>query len=139
MTFRFKEAASASHRSSCLMFCQCFGLYLSKPEGARDRSCMKGRFGLLAMRVEPSHAYERWVVSSPIERLRIQPDDRPELVEGKWSRVNARACVMLLGALDEAVKADLIARKTTHRLRRKSCSGCTLSTSREGRPRGPWC
>ena len=58
-------------------------------------------------------AYERWVVSSPIDRLRIQPDDRPELVEGKWSRVNARACVMLLSALDETVKADLIARKTT--------------------------
>ena len=58
-------------------------------------------------------AYERWVVSSPIERLRIQPDDRPELVEGKWSRVNARACVMLLGALHETVKSDLIARKTT--------------------------
>ena len=29
----------------------------------------------------------------------------------KWGRVNARACAMLLGALDPSVKADIIARK----------------------------
>ena len=29
-------------------------------------------------------AYERWVTSSPIERLRVEPDDRPEITEGKW-------------------------------------------------------
>ena len=36
-------------------------------------------------------AYERWVTSSPIERLRLEPDDRPEITDGKWGRVNARA------------------------------------------------
>ena len=56
-------------------------------------------------------AYERWVTSSPIERLRVEPDDRPEITEGKWGRVNARACAMLMDALDPVVKADLIARK----------------------------
>ena len=59
-------------------------------------------------------AYERWVTSSPIERLRVEPDDRPEITEGKWGRVNARACAMLMDALDPVVKADLIARKANH-------------------------
>ena len=59
-------------------------------------------------------AYERWVTSSPIERLRVEPDDRPEITEGKWGRVNARTCAMLMDALDPVVKADLIARKANH-------------------------
>ena len=59
-------------------------------------------------------AYERWVTASPIERLGVEPDDRPEIIEGKWGRVNARACVMLMDALDPVVKADLIARKANH-------------------------
>ena len=29
-------------------------------------------------------AYDRWVTAPPIERLQVEPDDRPELVEGKW-------------------------------------------------------
>ena len=57
---------------------------------------------------------KRWVTSSPIERLRVEPDDRPEITEGKWGRVNARACAMLMDALDPVVKADLIARKANH-------------------------
>ena len=56
-------------------------------------------------------AYDRWVTASPIERLQVEPDDRTGLTEGKWGRVNARACSMLLEALDPAVKSDIIARK----------------------------
>ena len=56
-------------------------------------------------------AYDRWVTASFIERLQVEPDDRTELTEGKWGRVNARACSMLLEALDPAVKSDIIARK----------------------------
>ena len=56
-------------------------------------------------------AYDRWVTASPIERLQVEPDDRTELTEGKWGRVNARACSRLLEALDPAVKSDIIARK----------------------------
>ena len=37
--------------------------------------------------------------------------ERSELTEGKWGRVNARACAMLLDALDPNVKSDIIARK----------------------------
>ena len=56
-------------------------------------------------------AYDKWVVASPIEHLTVEPDERPELTEGKWGRVNARACAMLLDALDPTVKSDIIARK----------------------------
>ena len=56
-------------------------------------------------------AYDKWVVATPIERLTVEPDDKPELTEGKWGRVNARACAMLLEALDPTVKSDIIARK----------------------------
>ena len=56
-------------------------------------------------------AYDKCVVASPIERLTVEPDERPELTEGKWGRVNARACAMLLAALDPTVKSDIIARK----------------------------
>ena len=56
-------------------------------------------------------AYDKWVVASPIERLTVEPDERSELTEGKWGRVNAHACAMLLDALDPTVKSDIIARK----------------------------
>ena len=36
-------------------------------------------------------AYERWVKATPLDRIRVEVDERPELVEGKWSRVHARA------------------------------------------------
>ena len=58
-------------------------------------------------------AYAQWSVSSPLDRLKVAPDDRPEVVEGKWARVNARACAMLLEALDPSVKADIVARRAT--------------------------
>ena len=58
-------------------------------------------------------AFARWSVSSPVERMRVAPDDRTEIVEGKWSRVNARACAMLLDSLDASVKADIVARRAT--------------------------
>ena len=58
-------------------------------------------------------AFACWSTSSPVERLRVAPDDRTEIVEGKWSRVNARACAMLLESLDASVKADIIARRAT--------------------------
>ena len=59
-------------------------------------------------------AFARSSVSSP-ERLRVTPDERSEIVEGKWSRVNAWACAMLLEALDASVKPDIIARRATQK------------------------
>ena len=50
-------------------------------------------------------AYAQWSVSSPLDRLKVALDDRPEIV--------ARACAMLLEALDASVKADIVARRAT--------------------------
>ena len=58
-------------------------------------------------------AYERWLKATPLDRIRVEPDDRSELVKGKWSRVNAKACAMILSALDPGVKAEMVARRTT--------------------------
>ena len=83
-------------------------------------------------------AYERWVTASPIERLGVEPGDRPEIIEGKWGRVNAKACAMLMDALDPVVKADLIARKANHSAT-PFFSGFTPHTSPEGQVSGTLC
>ena len=38
-------------------------------------------------------AYDKRVAASPIERLKVEPDERPELTEGKCERVNACPCM----------------------------------------------
>ena len=58
-------------------------------------------------------AYAQWSVSSPLDRLKISPDERPEITTGQWARVNARACAMLLDSLETSVKADIVARRAT--------------------------
>ena len=58
-------------------------------------------------------AYTQWLGSSPLERLGIEPDGVHELVSGKWVRINARSCAMIVQAVPEAVKTDLIARRST--------------------------
>ena len=55
-------------------------------------------------------AYSRFLAATPIERLSIKPA-ASGLATGKWTRVNARACSMLLMAVEEAIKQDLIARR----------------------------
>ena len=55
-------------------------------------------------------AYQRYLAATPIERLSIRPVD-VGLTGGKWTRVNARACSMLLSAVDESLKQDLVARR----------------------------
>ena len=55
--------------------------------------------------------YTKWLGSTPLERLQLQPQGYKPLSEGRWTRVNARACTMLLQCLSEAVKQDLIARR----------------------------
>ncbi|OLP78092.1 Retrovirus-related Pol polyprotein from transposon TNT 1-94 [Symbiodinium microadriaticum] len=55
--------------------------------------------------------YTRWLGSTPLERLQLQPHQYGSLAEGKWTRVNARACSMLLQSLTETVKQDMISRR----------------------------
>ncbi|CAE7609261.1 GIP [Symbiodinium sp. CCMP2456] len=58
-------------------------------------------------------AYETWLAASPLERLGIEPHAAADLITGKWVRVNARSCAMVVQAIPEAIKHDLIARRAT--------------------------
>ncbi|CAE7231746.1 RE2 [Symbiodinium sp. CCMP2456] len=53
--------------------------------------------------------YSKWLAASPLERLQLEPKDHETLTKGKWTRVNARACSMVLQSLPDTVKHDLIA------------------------------
>ncbi|CAE7231186.1 RE1, partial [Symbiodinium sp. CCMP2456] len=55
--------------------------------------------------------YATWLSASPIERLQLEPRGHEDLTKGKWTRVNARACSLMLQALPEGVKHDLISRR----------------------------
>ena len=58
-------------------------------------------------------AYTQWLAASPIERLGIEPTGSQELISGKYVRVNARSCAMVLQAIPESIKTDLVARRAT--------------------------
>ena len=65
------------------------------------------------VRSTASSAYDKWVVSGPIERLGITPALTSELEEGRWSRVNSRASSMILASLDETIRSELVSRRMT--------------------------
>ena len=44
-------------------------------------------------------AYDKWVVASPIERLTVEPDDRPELTEGQMGESECPCMRDALGSL----------------------------------------
>ncbi|CAE7233153.1 RE1 [Symbiodinium natans] len=58
-------------------------------------------------------SYSKWLGATQLERLTIQPEDADFAVKGRWTRVNARACQLLLNAVPEVVRSDLIARRAT--------------------------
>ncbi|CAE7307947.1 RE1, partial [Symbiodinium microadriaticum] len=46
-------------------------------------------------------AYTRWLAASPIERLGIEPAGSQDLTSGRYVRVNARSCAMVLQAIPD--------------------------------------
>eukprot|EP00435_Cladocopium_sp_Y103_P011570 s102_g3.t1 len=54
--------------------------------------------------------YERWLVSTPVERLRLRPVEGD--IPGEFQRVEQRGVSMLLAAAPEPVKRDLVATRT---------------------------
>ncbi|CAE7732746.1 RE2, partial [Symbiodinium sp. CCMP2456] len=56
-------------------------------------------------------AYGKWLGSTPLERLQLQPQGFSQLAEGRWTRVNARACSLLLQSFVDSIRQDLIARR----------------------------
>ena len=57
-------------------------------------------------------AYGVWISSSPLDRLKVEPIVPAELLQGRWARVNFRICSILLAAVPESIKADIVARKS---------------------------
>ena len=62
---------------------------------------------------EATKSYELWANASPLEKLSIYPDGSEELEGGKWCRVNSRAASMVLLALPDAIKTEMVARRLT--------------------------
>ena len=62
---------------------------------------------------EVQQAYARWLGSSPLERVRLAPTSNDDLETGRWTRLNARVCTLLLAAVEDIVKQDLVARQVT--------------------------
>ena len=56
-------------------------------------------------------AYGSWISSSPIDRLRVEPVVPSELLQARWTRVNLRVCSMLMAAIPESIRSDVVARK----------------------------
>ena len=76
----------------------------------QDISPSSGSWWVKVMEIV-QQSYSRWLGATPLERIQLQPQGHGALAEGKWTRVNARACAMLLQSLAESVKQDLIARR----------------------------
>ena len=55
--------------------------------------------------------YEKWLAATPLERLNIEPADTEEWTTGRWARVNARAATMILTAMPEQLRLDMVARR----------------------------
>ena len=55
--------------------------------------------------------YNKWLSANPLERLQLEPADQEALTTMKWTRVNSRACTLILQCLVETVRSDLIARR----------------------------
>ena len=57
-------------------------------------------------------AYQSWLAATPLERLAISPAGAEEVCSQRWTRLNARVAAMLLAAMNEDQRADMI----SHRL-----------------------
>ena len=61
---------------------------------------------------EAAKSYSLWTSASPVEKLKIQPPHVVELETGRWSRVNSRAASMILLALHENVRQEMVSRRS---------------------------
>ncbi|CAE7562101.1 ycf43, partial [Symbiodinium sp. CCMP2456] len=58
-----------------------------------------------------NQTYERWLRSTPLERLSVVPQGAEKLSEGRWSRLNARVASMLLAAMSVEMKTEMVAQR----------------------------
>ena len=62
---------------------------------------------------QASQAYRAWTDAGPMERLAVAPVRDVNLEDGRWQRVNSRAASMILLALPENVRSEMVARRLT--------------------------
>ncbi|CAE7441104.1 RE1 [Symbiodinium sp. CCMP2592] len=65
------------------------------------------------VRTAATEAYNQWASASPVEKLVIQPPKEEELESGRWGRVNSRGASMVLLALHESVRQEMVQRRST--------------------------
>ena len=65
------------------------------------------------VREKAIEAYTRWSNAGPMEKLAIYPERDDSLEGGRWSRVNSRAASMIVLALHESVRSEMVARRLT--------------------------
>ena len=61
---------------------------------------------------EANKAYSLWSVASPLEKLAVVPD-AAGLEEGKYSWLNSRAAAMIVAAVHDSVRQEVVARRLT--------------------------
>ena len=66
-----------------------------------------------AVTAEVGATYAKWLAATPLERLQVQPKVESALTSGRWTRINARACSLVLASLDETIKEDLVGKRST--------------------------
>ena len=59
---------------------------------------------------EAYRAYSLWSLASPLDRLSISPEVG-DLEDGKYTRLNSRAAAMLVAALHESVRQEVVSRR----------------------------
>eukprot|EP00439_Symbiodinium_sp_Y106_P035196 s3238_g4.t1 len=62
---------------------------------------------------QATKAYQAWTDAGPMERLTIAPPKDASLEDGRWGRVNSRAASMIVLALHENVRSEMVARRLT--------------------------
>ncbi|CAE7387258.1 unnamed protein product [Symbiodinium microadriaticum] len=58
-------------------------------------------------------AYVRWLNATPLERLTIGPEGTEDLIDSRWTRLNARVTSLLLAAMSTELKSDMISQRIT--------------------------
>ncbi|CAE7708795.1 unnamed protein product [Symbiodinium sp. CCMP2592] len=62
---------------------------------------------------QATKSYQAWTDAGPMDKLAISPPKDPSLEDGRWGRVNSRAASMILLALHESVRSEMVARRLT--------------------------
>ncbi|CAE7422957.1 GIP [Symbiodinium sp. CCMP2592] len=65
------------------------------------------------VRALADESYRTWTHASPVEKLSIQPPRDEELETGRWSRVNSRGGSMIMLALHDSVRQEMVQRRST--------------------------